>query len=162
MKVVLIEDVAPGQEVRFWDDTRGWADVENRYLRRISTSRFHGTSDGKSCASGTTLTASARSAQHTGTRWTPGGVPTTPDVFTQGSSGCQVRLWFSRESISLTVHLDLSGDANERRISCAACGKTETVSVTRLRPLVELAERIIRSDGRGTLGTPVPPSSHSG
>jgi hypothetical protein len=31
------------------------------------------------------------------------------------------------------------------------------VSVTRLRTLVELAERIIRSDGRGTLGTPVVP-----
>jgi hypothetical protein len=48
MKVVLIEDVAPGQEVRFQKDTRGGANEKNRYLRPISTSRFHGTSDVKS------------------------------------------------------------------------------------------------------------------
>lgn len=52
---------------------------------------------------------------------------------------------------------DLSEEGSVRHISCAACGKSETISIMRLRTLIDLAQRIINADERGSLGTFHPP-----
>lgn len=49
--------------------------------------------------------------------------------------------------------VDISEHGTERGVSCLACGKDETISIMRLRTLVDLARRIIDADDHGNLGT---------
>ncbi|GHJ85143.1 hypothetical protein NliqN6_1545 [Naganishia liquefaciens] len=120
MKVVLIADVQPGQEI-----LTSYIDVSlPRHLRQRELKERYGF-DCVCCICSRYDPAKGR----VDPRW------------------CMYHPGCGQAGI-ITIP-DLTGEDAEYGIACGACGKQETLSIMRIRTLVELATHIIDADARG-------------
>lgn len=151
MKVILISDVQPGQEVSAlqipWSNANNpqiltsYIDVSlPRHLRQRELKERYGFDC--ECSLCKRYDPARGRVDPRWCMYDPGcdraGVVAMPGAFSAGET-----------LVDADVSLDLTGEDVERTVECAVCGKKETLSIMRVRTLVELATQIITADERG-------------